>query len=185
MVRSLCQCAKLERAGYLCRNQLAIQACTCTDECDFGAVNHDGQSSLDTAAELPFESKSSVRHRGVWYFQGYGKLRERDDWPTGRDDSDTIPIRRLKSYGRSVVTPCGSIVVSCKLYSQLCNPGDEVQTRFSLSVAVHHDKRDRALLTDEGDADRIFCSARYAVGQQGYGMLLSPQCFDIACSSVL
>lgn len=101
----------------------------------------------------------------------YGKLRERDDWPTGRDDSDTIPIRRLKSYGRSVVTPCGSIVVSCKLYSQLCNPGDEVQTRFSLSVAVHHDKRDRALLTDEGDADRIFCSARYAVGQQGYGML--------------
>lgn len=81
------------------------------------------------------------------------------------------PTLTAKSYGRSVVTPCGSIVVSCKLYSQLCNPGDEVQTRFSLSVAVHHDKRDRALLTDEGDADRIFCSARYAVGQQGYGML--------------
>lgn len=159
MVRSLYQRAKLERAGYLCRNQLALSVRTGTDECNLGAVNLDGQAGLDAGAELPDEGKPAASQRSTCCFQGYGKLRERDDWPTGRDDSDTIPIRRLKSYGRSVVAPCGRIVVSRKLYSQLCNPGDEVQTRFSLSVAVHHDKRDRALLTDEGDADRIFCSA--------------------------
>lgn len=112
----------------------------------------DAELIIVSAKELHFARPLVIQ----W---GYGKLRERDDWPTGRDDSDTIPIRRPKSFGRSVVTPCGRIVVSRKLYSQLCNPGDEVQTRFSLSVAVHHDKRDRALLTDEGDAERIFCFA--------------------------
>ena len=132
----------------------------------FAGCHHDFKRHY--FAELDNPSVSAVERQPVYCSfnqafsvirQGYGKLRERDDWPTGRDDSDTIPIRRLESYGRSVVTPCGRIVVSSKLYSQLCNPGDEVQARFSLSVAVHHDKRDRALLTDEGDAERIFCSA--------------------------
>ena len=56
----------------------------------------------------------------------YGMLRERDDRSAGRDDSYTIPIRRLESYGRSVVTPCGRIVVSSELCCQSSNSGDEV-----------------------------------------------------------
>lgn len=74
MVRSLYQRAKLERAGYLCRNQLALSVRTGTDECNLGAVNLDGQAGLDAGAELPDEGKPAASQRSTCCFQGYGKL---------------------------------------------------------------------------------------------------------------
>jgi hypothetical protein len=47
---------------------------TGTDERNLGAVNLDGQASLDTGAELPDEGKPAASQRSTCGFQGYGKL---------------------------------------------------------------------------------------------------------------
>ena len=51
---------------------------TGTDECNLGAVNLDGQASLDTGAELPDEGKPAASQRSTCGFQGYGKLESLD-----------------------------------------------------------------------------------------------------------
>lgn len=85
-------------------------------------------------------------------------------------------------HGRRFVLECDVKTLTCK---NLTRRGYAIQENGArVAVIVDNQKRCRMVggFKRQRHAAFVICSKRF---KRGYGMLLSPQCFDIACSSVL